>query len=103
MQGDKPEREKAAGREAVKGVMVMERGFFNIFIFGSKTADAEMQVNVYSEWEKAVRTISDRPFKNLFSVFVPPSLLLAHTYTWNLRLICTSSCSGTDHNPNILL
>lgn len=29
------------------------------FIFGSKTADAEMQVNVYGQCEKVMRTISD--------------------------------------------
>lgn len=32
---------------------------YKSFIFGSKTADAEMQVNVYRECEKVMRTISD--------------------------------------------
>lgn len=36
----------------------MER-HYKSFIFGSKIADADMQVNVYRECEKVMRTISD--------------------------------------------
>ncbi len=32
---------------------------YKSFIFGSKTADAGMRVNVYRECEKVMRTISD--------------------------------------------
>lgn len=60
MQGGKPQtlRERERERDCKMYDGDGER-HYKRFIFGSKTADAEMQVNVYRECEKVMRTISD--------------------------------------------
>ena len=56
------ERESERERVGERGCKVHDGDggrHYKSFIFGSRTADAEMQVNVYRECEKVMRTISD--------------------------------------------
>ena len=67
---------------------------YKSFIFGSKAADAEMQVNVYRVCEKVMRTISDTDTFFKMAASLSPTGLSSQAPTY--------SCSATDRDLNIL-
>ena len=71
--------------------MTVIEGDFKSCIFGSKTADAGMQENVYMECEKDTRTISvTDTFKNIFlRIALSHTEAVVHTHLAVLVLVLT--------------